>query len=90
VPLEARDLPDLSPEYAADVLAPAFADAGLRLAGSRWMEPAEVAALGTTWAKRLSHRSPPRSLLIEASVPAQVRDEDQGSRMRQQEKACDE
>jgi 16S rRNA (adenine(1408)-N(1))-methyltransferase len=68
VPLEARDLPELSPEYAAGVLAPSFEAAGMRLDGSRWMEPAEVAALGTTWAKRLSHRSPPRSLLIEGSV----------------------
>jgi hypothetical protein len=68
VPTEARDLPELSPEYAAGVLAPAFAGAGMRMEGSRWMEPAEVAALGTTWAKRLSHRAPPRSLLIEAVV----------------------
>jgi 16S rRNA (adenine(1408)-N(1))-methyltransferase len=68
VPVEARDLPELSPEYATNVLGPAFSNAGLRLDVSRWMEPAEVAALGTTWAKRLSHRSPPRSLLIEATV----------------------
>jgi 16S rRNA (adenine(1408)-N(1))-methyltransferase len=68
VPVDARDLPELSPAYARDSLAPAFADAGLRLDLSRWLEPAEVAALGTTWAKRLSHRSPPRSLLIEATV----------------------
>jgi 16S rRNA (adenine(1408)-N(1))-methyltransferase len=68
VPLEARDLPEISPEYAIATLSPAFAAAGVRLDGSRWMEPADVAALGTTWAKRLSHRSPPRSLLIEATV----------------------
>jgi 16S rRNA (adenine(1408)-N(1))-methyltransferase len=68
VPIEARDLPELSPEYAFAVLAGAFAGAGLRLDEARWLEPDEVAALGTTWAKRLSHRSPPRSLLIEAMV----------------------
>jgi hypothetical protein len=28
----------------------------------------EVAAIETTWAKRLSHRQPPRSVLIEAGV----------------------
>ena len=68
VPLEARDLPDATPEYARDALAPTFAAAGLRFDGARWLEPSEVAALGTTWAKRLSHRSPPSSLVIEATV----------------------
>jgi hypothetical protein len=32
------------------------------------MDADEVASLGTTWAKRLSHRKPPRSVLIEATV----------------------
>jgi 16S rRNA (adenine(1408)-N(1))-methyltransferase len=68
VPLDARDLPDVTPEYARDALAPAFATAGMRLEGARWMDAGEVATLGTTWAKRLSHRAPPRSLLIEAAV----------------------
>jgi 16S rRNA (adenine(1408)-N(1))-methyltransferase len=68
VPLDARDLPELTPEYARQTLAPAFAAAGLRIDAARWMEAEEVAALGTTWSKRLSHRSPPRSLLIAATV----------------------
>jgi 16S rRNA (adenine(1408)-N(1))-methyltransferase len=68
VPLDVRDLPELSPDYARQTLAPAFAAAGLRIDEARWMEAEEVAALGTTWAKRLSHRSPPRSLLIVATV----------------------
>ncbi len=68
VPIEIRDLPELTPEYARDTLAPAFAAARLRIDEARWMEAEEVAALATTWAKRLSHRSPPRSLLIIATV----------------------
>jgi 16S rRNA (adenine(1408)-N(1))-methyltransferase len=68
VPLEARDLPDLSPDYAREALAPGFAAAGMRIEQARWLAPQEVAALGTSWAKRLSHRSPPRSLLIETIV----------------------
>jgi 16S rRNA (adenine(1408)-N(1))-methyltransferase len=68
VPLEARDLPDLTPDYARDTLAPAFAAAGMRIDEARYLTPEEVAALNTTWAKRLSHRAPPRSLLIEATV----------------------
>jgi 16S rRNA (adenine(1408)-N(1))-methyltransferase len=70
VPLEARDLPDLTPDYARETLAPAFAAAGMTIDEARWLAPEEVAALNTTWAKRLSHRSPPRSLLIEATVRA--------------------
>jgi 16S rRNA (adenine(1408)-N(1))-methyltransferase len=68
VPIEARDLPELSPEYARSTLAPAFERAGMRVDEARWMEAEEVASLGTTWAKRLSHRSPPRSLVIVATV----------------------
>ena len=69
VPIEARGLPDLTPEYARDLLAPAYATHGISITGTRWMDADEVAALGTTWAKRLSHRAPPRSVLIEAAVP---------------------
>jgi 16S rRNA (adenine(1408)-N(1))-methyltransferase len=65
VPLEARDLPELTPEYARETLAPVYERHGLRLIEARWMDADEVAALGTTWAKRLSHRSPPRSVYLE-------------------------
>jgi 16S rRNA (adenine(1408)-N(1))-methyltransferase len=68
VPIEARDLPELSPEYAHSTLAPALERAGMRIDEARWMAAEEVASLGTTWAKRLSHRSPPRSLVISAIV----------------------
>jgi 16S rRNA (adenine(1408)-N(1))-methyltransferase len=68
VPVEARDLPDLAPDYARTTLAPAFGSAGMRIDEARWLTPEEVAELGTTWAKRLSHRAPPRSLLVEAEV----------------------
>jgi hypothetical protein len=68
VPVEARGLPDLTPDHALDTLAPAYAAHGITIARARWMDADEVASLGTTWAKRLSHRSPPRSVLIEATV----------------------
>jgi 16S rRNA (adenine(1408)-N(1))-methyltransferase len=67
VPIEARDLPEISPEYARGTLAPAFGDAGMRVAEARWMSADEVAQIPTTWAKRLSHRAPPRSLYVEAT-----------------------
>jgi 16S rRNA (adenine(1408)-N(1))-methyltransferase len=68
VPNDVRGLPDITPLYARDVIAPAFAGLGVRLGKAQWMEADEVARLGTTWAKRLSHRSPPRSFYIEAKV----------------------
>jgi 16S rRNA (adenine(1408)-N(1))-methyltransferase len=68
VPIEVRDLPEVTPEYARSQVAPAFARHSMRIDETRWMEAAEVAAIGTTWAKRLSHPLPPRSVLIEAVV----------------------
>lgn len=68
VPVEVRGLPDISPDYVREALAAAYARHGIEIAGTRWMDADEVATLGTTWAKRLSHRSPPRSVVIEATM----------------------
>jgi 16S rRNA (adenine(1408)-N(1))-methyltransferase len=68
VPIEARDLPELTPEYVRDTLSPGFARHGITIDGARCLSAEEVATMETTWAKRLSHRSPPPSLLIEAHV----------------------
>ncbi|MEX2227031.1 MAG: class I SAM-dependent methyltransferase [Dehalococcoidia bacterium] len=67
VPLEARDLPEVTPDYARETLAPAFERAGMRIGRAEWMDADEVATLGTTWAKRLSHRRPPRSVAVYAA-----------------------
>jgi 16S rRNA (adenine(1408)-N(1))-methyltransferase len=66
VPLDARDLPEATPEHVRGALAEPYARAGLRLIDAGWMDADAVAALETTWGKRLSHRRPPRSLLIVA------------------------
>lgn len=68
VPVDARGLPELSPKYARETLGRACAAAGMRIDEARWLAPEEAAGLGTTWAKRLSHRAPPRSLLIKATI----------------------
>lgn len=68
VPADLRDLPEVTPDYTRHTLAPAYARHGLEIRSSRWMDADEVAAISTTWAKRLSHRAPPRSVLIEAVV----------------------
>ncbi len=68
VPADLRDLPEVTPDYARETLAPAYARHGIEISSSRWMDADEVAAISTTWAKRLSHRTPPRSVLIEGVV----------------------
>jgi len=68
VPVEVRELPEVTPDYVRDVLSPAYARHGIEITAARWMEAEEVAAIGTTWGKRLSHRHPPRSVVVEARV----------------------
>ena len=68
VPLDVRDLPDVTPDYVRETLAPAFARHGVAVTEARFMDADEVAAIETTWAKRLSHRHPPRSVLIAGTI----------------------
>ncbi len=68
VPIDARDLPDVTPACVRETLDTLYAAAGLRITDARWMDAGEVASLGTTWAKRLSHRVPPRSVVVECEV----------------------
>lgn len=68
VPLDAQNLPEVTPEFVRETLVEAYGRRGIIIENARWMDADEVAAIGTTWAKRLSHRSPPRSVLIEAVV----------------------
>ena len=68
IPNEARDLPELTPDYVRLTLAPAFARAHVKIGEVRYLSPEEVGALETTWAKRLSHRRPPPSVLIDAHM----------------------
>jgi 16S rRNA (adenine(1408)-N(1))-methyltransferase len=68
VPIDVRDLPDVTPDYVRETLAPLFARHGIAVTETRFMDADEVAAIETTWAKRLSHRRPPRSMLIEGTI----------------------
>jgi 16S rRNA (adenine(1408)-N(1))-methyltransferase len=68
VPADLRDLPEITPDYVRDTLVPAYTRHGIAIRSSRWMDADEVAAISTTWAKRLSHRAPPRSVLIECRL----------------------
>jgi 16S rRNA (adenine(1408)-N(1))-methyltransferase len=71
VPIDARDLPEVTPEYVRS-LAPSFAAAGLAIEEARTMPADEVAVLETTWAKRLSHRQPPPSVYVRLRRGADV------------------
>ena len=66
VPLDVQGLPEITVAYAEAVLRPAFSRHGFTLTDARFLAPEELIDLATTWAKRLSHRSPPPSFLIEA------------------------
>lgn len=66
IPLDAQGLPEVTEDYVQTVLGPAFQQFGLTLTEFRFLSPEELLDLGTTWARRLSHRFPPPSFLIEA------------------------
>lgn len=66
VPLDVQGLPEVTIDYAETVLTPAFSRHDFTLTEARFLAPEELLNLATTWAKRLSHRAPPPSFLIEA------------------------
>ncbi len=66
VPLDVQGLPEMTVNYAETMLVPAFSRHGFTLTEARFLAPEELIDLATSWAKRLSHRSPPPSFLIEA------------------------
>jgi 16S rRNA (adenine(1408)-N(1))-methyltransferase len=71
VPVEARDLPEPSVALVEDELAPAWERCGLRVSSAVWLSPTDIAAIPSTWARRLSHgRAHPRFLSVTASVVA--------------------
>lgn len=67
VPIEARDLPELTEEYARTTLAPAYAAAGLPIVEARMLSNEEIAAIPSSWARRLAHgRRAPRFVRLRA------------------------
>jgi 16S rRNA (adenine(1408)-N(1))-methyltransferase len=54
IPLEARDLPELTPERATTELAPGYAVRGIRIDGAAVLDEAGVDALRSTWARKLA------------------------------------
>lgn len=67
VPIEARDLPELTLDYVRETLAPAYAAAGVPIVEARMLSPEEIAAIPSSWARRLAHgRRSPRFVRLRA------------------------
>jgi 16S rRNA (adenine(1408)-N(1))-methyltransferase len=62
VPVEVRELPEVTPDYVNDVLAARYLAAGMDITSIKMLSPSELAELRTSWSRRLSHRSPPPSI----------------------------
>jgi len=70
VPLEVRDLPELTEGYARDVLAGRLATAGWRLDEVRRVSPAEAEQMRSSWARRLGDGDVDRAglMLLQATA----------------------
>jgi 16S rRNA (adenine(1408)-N(1))-methyltransferase len=68
VPVEARDLPTLTVEYAEEELRPRYTAAGIEIGEARFMTQPEVATLHSTWSRKLAHGREPRFLLLDCRV----------------------
>lgn len=65
-PLDVQDLPALTPAYVEHTLVPAYAACGLEVTEHTDALPAEVNALRSKWARRLTHGGGGRFVRIEA------------------------
>lgn len=69
MPLDHETLPEPTPEYVADVVAPQLAARGIVVDEIRYLDATETKALRSTWAKKLSaSRDHPRFLLVTATM----------------------
>ena len=68
-PVRYEQLPVPTPEYVADVIAPGFAQVGIRLGVARYSSADEAKQLPTTWARKLGHgRDHPRFVQFDGLV----------------------
>lgn len=65
-PLDVQDLPELTPDYVEGTLVPAYAACGLTVTEHADAPPAEVNALRSKWARRLTHGGGGRFVRLEA------------------------
>jgi len=68
IPIRVQDLPELTLDYIDDVLAPAYAEAGLTIEERKVLGEEEMKQVQTTWGKRLAYGKDPGTFYIKAAV----------------------
>jgi 16S rRNA (adenine(1408)-N(1))-methyltransferase len=68
VPLEVQHLPELTLDYVDGVMAPAYAEVGLRIVERGVLSEGEMKQVQTTWAKRLAYGRDPGTFYIRARI----------------------
>lgn len=66
VPLEIRDLPELTPEYTESVLATRMAGSGWKVTGADLATSADIDWISSSWARRLGSSAPERVMHVRA------------------------
>lgn len=66
VPVDVQDLPEVDVEYVERELSDRYEEAGLLIGDVRRLSASELRDLPSSWARRLSHREPPPTIVIEA------------------------
>ncbi|MDG6224171.1 MAG: methyltransferase domain-containing protein [Candidatus Thermoplasmatota archaeon] len=68
VEMERKGLPELTEGYVEDHMVPAYASAGIRIAGYRFMENEEARSIPSTWTRKLGFGRARSTLLIEGVI----------------------
>lgn len=69
VPLEVRDIPEVTPAYVEEMLTPCYEACGIGIQRAWLLDREEVKAVRSTWSKKLQHgRDLPRFVGIDATL----------------------
>jgi len=68
VPIEVKELPELTTDYLDHELAPAYAQAGISILDRRLVGKEELNEIATTWSKRLAYGREPGTVYVKMGV----------------------
>lgn len=68
VEMDRKGLPELTESYVGDNMVPAYASAGIRITGYRFMENEEARSIPSTWTRKLGFGRARSTLLIEGVI----------------------
>jgi len=80
IPTRVQELPELTLDYIDNVLAPAYAQASIRILERRVLSEEEMKQVRTTWARRLAYGKDPGTFYIRAEVRSQRTESEIGHR----------